>query len=70
MQVMQLLQCSRHRALNTNPYGQDPPDCTVAVRSIKFLKATREVQQHQCRLHSDVHLCVKQWHMESKGFAW
>lgn len=53
MQVMQLLQCSRHGTLNTNPYGQDPPDCTVVVRSTKFLKATREVKQHQCKLHSD-----------------
>lgn len=69
MQVMQLLGHSRHGALNKNPYGQDPPDCTVVVRSIKFLKATSDVKQHQSRLHSDVHLCAKQWHMESKGFA-
>lgn len=60
---------SRHRALNTNSYGQDPPDCTVVVRSIKFLKATRELKQHQSRLHSHVRLCSKQWHVESKGFA-
>lgn len=64
MQVMQWLQCSRHRALNTNPYGQDHPNCTVVVRSIKLLKATREVKHHQSRLLSDVHLCAKQWHME------
>lgn len=57
------MHCSRHRALNTNPYGQDPPDCTVVVRSIKFLKATRELKQHQSRLHSDVRLCAKQRHM-------
>lgn len=69
MQVMQLLQHSRHRAPNTNPYGQDPPDCTVALRSIQFLKATRELKQHHSRLHSDIHLSAKQWLVESKGFA-